>query len=43
VTEASIHERYNEDYYNDYDVAVLRVCADFDIGMDISKYVKFLQ
>jgi len=30
-------------YNHDYDVAVLRVCTDLDIAIDISKYILCLQ
>jgi len=36
------HANYDS-YNNDYNVAVLQVCTDFDIPIDISKYMKFLQ
>ena len=36
------HGRYDQ-YNYDYDVAVLRVCSDFDIAIDISKYVMCLR
>ena len=36
------HGNYNEDNH-DNDVAVLRVCTDFDIAINISNYVMCLQ
>ena len=36
------HGSYNEDNH-DNDVAVLRVCTEFDIAIDISNYVMCLQ
>ena len=38
MTGGFYHESYDS-YNNDYDVAVLRVCPDFDIAIDFSKYV----
>jgi hypothetical protein len=43
VTGGFYHENYDENNNYDYDVAVLRVCTDLDIGMYISKYVMCLQ
>ena len=43
VTGGFYHGRYNQNFYNNYDVAVLRVCTDMDSGIDISKYVRCLQ
>ena len=42
VQQVIIHGLYNLNNYNDYDVAVLRVCTDLDIVMYISKYVMCL-
>jgi len=39
VTGGYYHGSYNNQIYNDYDVAVLRVCTNFDIPIHISKYV----
>ena len=36
------HGNYDLDDY-DYDVAILRVCTEFDIPINISKYVMCLQ
>jgi hypothetical protein len=41
VTGGFYHESYNSSN-NDYDVAVLRVCTDFDITIDILKYMLYL-
>jgi len=42
VTHGFYHGSYNPRNH-DYDVAVLRVCTDLDIAIDISKYVMCLQ
>jgi len=42
VTGGFYHGSY-EQHNKDYDVAVLRVCTDFDIAIDNLMYVKFLQ
>jgi hypothetical protein len=42
VTGGFYHGWYDPISY-DYDVAVLRVCTDFDIPIDISNYVMCLQ
>jgi len=36
------HEWFNEDTI-DYDVAVLRVCTDFNMALDIAMCVKYVQ
>jgi hypothetical protein len=41
VTGGFYHGSYDL-YNNDYDVAVLRVCTDCDIAIDISTYVMCL-
>jgi hypothetical protein len=38
VTGGFYHSSYNS-YNNDYDVAVLQVCTDFDIPIDSAKYL----
>ena len=43
VAQVIIHELYNQYNFNDYDVAVLRVCTDLDIVMYFSKYVMCLR
>jgi hypothetical protein len=43
VTGGFYHGSYNQNFYNNFDVAVLRVCTDFDIPIDLSKYVTCLQ
>jgi hypothetical protein len=40
VTGGMYHSSYGYNY--DYDVAVLRVCTNCDIALDISKYVMCL-
>ena len=42
VTGGYYHGSYNNQSYNGYDVAILRVCTDFDIPIDISKFVMCL-
>jgi len=42
VTGGFFHGNFSHENY-DYDVAVLRVCTDFDIAIDFSKYVMCLQ
>ena len=42
VTGGFYHGSYNDDNF-DYNVAVLRVCTDLYIRINIEKYVKFLE
>jgi hypothetical protein len=37
VSAGFYHSSYNQSGYNEYDVAILKVCTDFDIPIDISK------